>query len=107
MALHAMRPVLRIVMVAEQEAEVMGAMVEMAALVHTFLVKLLTMALMVAVEVMAAMVEVATALNRPAVAVAVMVAMALGLVLAVMGLPTMAREEMANMVAKQVNPVSA
>ena len=106
MVLHAMRPVLRIVMVAEQEGEVMGAMVEMAALVHIFLVKLLTMALMVAAAVMVAMVEVATALNRPAVAAAVMVAMALGLVLAVMGLPTMAREEMVNMAAKQVNPVS-
>ena len=87
--------------------EAMEVMVEMEALAHTFLVKLLIMALMVAVEVMVAMVEVATALNRPAVAAAVTAVMPMHLVLAVMGLPTMAREEMANMAAKQVNPVSA
>ena len=79
----------------------------MEALVHTFLVKLLTMALMVAVAVTVAMVEVATVLNRPAVAAVAMVVMPICLALAVMELPTMAREEMANMAAKQVNPAFA
>lgn len=107
MALHVMRPVLRIVMVAAQVVEAMAEMVEMVALAHTFLAKLLTMVLMVAAAVMVAMVEVATVLNRPVVAEAVTAVMPICLVLAVMELPTMAREEMANMVAKRVNPVSA
>ena len=48
MALHVMRPVLRIVMVAAQVVEGMAEMVEMVALAHTFLAKLLTMAATVA-----------------------------------------------------------
>ena len=94
-------------MVAAQVAVAMEVMVEMAAQAHTFLAKLLIMALMVAAVVMVAMVEVATVLNRPVVEAVVTAVMLQVQVVAVMELPTMVREEMANMVAKQVNPVSA
>ena len=94
-------------MVAAVVVEAMAEMVEMVALAHTFLAKLLTMALMVAAVVMVAMVEVATVLNRLVVVAVVTAVMLQVQVVAVMELPTMVREEMVNMVAKQVNPVSA